>query len=94
MEKTDSSETGLEKHLYEEGMIISKKCLELSCVIGQGMCHFLHLNPNNKVTSLIAYTGESGLVYRGYINHGSTKELIAVKTCKGKKSLSLIESME
>ena len=81
MEKTDDSETGLEKHLYEEGMIISKKCLELSCIVGQGMCH---LHQKIKITSLIAYIGESGLVYRGYINHGSTKELIAVKTCKSK----------
>ena len=44
VEKTDSSETGLEKHLYEEGMIISKKCLELSCVVGQGMLFFVSLS--------------------------------------------------
>ena len=33
--------------------------------------------------SFSVYTGESGLVYRGYINYASGKELVAVKTCKG-----------
>ncbi|CAI8003303.1 Hepatocyte growth factor receptor, partial [Geodia barretti] len=32
-------------------------------------------------------TGESGLVYRGYINYGSMKALVAIKTCKGSSDI-------
>ena len=28
-------------------------------------------------------TGESGLVYRAYLNSGSGRDMVAVKTCKG-----------
>ena len=29
-----------------------------------------------------SFTGESGVVYRGYFNTGNGKELVAIKTCK------------
>ena len=32
---------------------------------------------------LVMITGESGLVYRGYVNRGEMKELVAIKTGKG-----------
>ena len=33
----------------------------------------------------VIYIGESGLVYRGYIEIGGGKDVVAIKTCKGKK---------
>ena len=31
---------------------------------------------------VLFFTGESGVVYRGYFNTGEGKELVAIKTCK------------
>ena len=36
------------------------------------------------VTFFCCTAGESGLVYRGYVMCSSGKELVAIKTCKGK----------
>ena len=30
-----------------------------------------------------SFPGSSGLVYRGYLNSGDNREIVAIKTCKG-----------
>ena len=40
-------------------------------------------NPLYVLAMLVVITGESGLVYRGYVNRGEMKELVAIKTGKG-----------
>ena len=40
-------------------------------------------NPLYVLAMLVVITGESGLVYRGYVKRGEMKELVAIKTGKG-----------
>ena len=35
-------------------------------------------------TNITSFTGESGVVYRGYFNTREGKELVAIKSCKRK----------
>ena len=60
-------------------MIYSKNQLKLSTTIGQG------LYASDLILLLMSQycSGESGLVYKAYINTAIGKELVAVKTGKG-----------
>ena len=37
------------------------------------------------------FTGESGLVYRGYIEREGYKDMVAIKTCKGMKHYFILK---
>ena len=62
-------------------MLFEKNNLTLSKIIGQGKQYHSSVINLNYSGSIIA--GESGLVYRGYIDRGAGRELVAVKTGKG-----------
>ena len=77
----------LKSELHCKKMIISKNDIKVSKVVGQGS----FLTPNNSL-EVFSYnnadfcvTGESGLVYCGYLDIGGGRDMVAVKTCKGKK---------
>ena len=70
----------LKDDLGKKNMLFPKSCIELTRVIGQGMYWG---NPLYVLAMLVVITGESGLVYRGYVNRGEMKELVAIKTGKG-----------
>ena len=65
----------------------SKNDIQVSKVVGQGS----FLTPNNSVevfsynNAHLCVAGESGLVYCGYLDIGGGRDMVAVKTCKGKK---------
>ena len=70
----------LRQELSEKRMLFSKNELELSSTVGQGLlatylscCNLYH----------VISKGESGQVYKGYLNTALGKELVAVKTGKG-----------
>ena len=62
-------------------MIYSKDQLELSSTVGQGEFHVIFFKCEPHVSCI--FSGESGLVYKGYINTSIGKELVAIKTGKG-----------
>ena len=35
----------------------------------------------------LCYKGEAGVVYRGYLDSGGGRNMVAIKTCKGTKYL-------
>ena len=78
----------LQSELHCKKMIISKNDIQVSKVVGQG--RFLTPNNSLKVFSYnnnahLCVAGESGLVYCGYLDIGGGRDMVAVKTCKGKK---------
>ena len=62
-------------------MIYSKDQLELRSTIGQGVFHVIFFKCKQQLSCIIS--GESGLVYKGYIKTSIGKELVAIKTGKG-----------
>ena len=70
----------LKEDLGKKNMLFPKSCIELSRVIGQGMYWG---KPLYSLAMLVMITGESGLVYRGYVKRGQMNELVAIKTGKG-----------
>ena len=70
----------LKQNLSSKNMLFQARHLELNKIVGQGDIILKH-KLNYKV--LLSVAGESGIVYRGYINRGIGKELVAVKTGKG-----------
>ena len=63
--------------------LYSTEHIELLSTIGQGVLYYtlillLH-------SSMIMYTGESGLVYKACVNIGEQTDVVAIKTGKGKK---------
>ena len=36
-------------------------------------------------TYIVCFTGESGVVYSGYLDSGGGRDMVAIKTCKGMK---------
>ena len=62
----------------------SRGCL-LSCILEQ----FEYLNTAHFNISNLIHVGESGVVYKGYIDTSLGSELVAVKTGKGKEQYSL-----
>ena len=70
----------LKEDLGKKNMLFPKSCIELTRVIGQGIYWG---NPLSSLAMLVVITGESGLVYRGYVKRGEMKELVAIKTGKG-----------
>ena len=74
----------LNQELSRKKALISKKDLQLSKVVGQGIYITIKYNQHELLTSDI-YTGESGLVYCGYLDSGGGRDMVAIKTCKGKK---------
>ena len=67
--------------LKKKNMLFPKSDLELGRVIGQGGEGWGKSNILFSGHSII--TGESGLVYRGYVKRGAFTELVAIKTGKG-----------
>ena len=63
-------------------MVFSKRDLELTSTVGQGVVYISRLFWQSTIT-VIVVSGESGLVYKGYLNTALGKELVAVKTGKG-----------
>ena len=54
------------------------------------MCACKEGEPGYKAISYVcvygttqSFPGSSGLVYRGYLNSGDNREIVAIKTCKG-----------
>ena len=73
----------LQEELRKKNMLFPKSYLQLNRVIGQGgECQEKLSDTINSFASTLS-TGESGLVYRGYINDGVTTTLVAIKTGKG-----------
>ena len=70
----------LKDDLGKKNMLFPKSCIELTRVIGQGIYWG---NPLSSLAMLVVITGESGLVYRGYVKRGEMDELVAIKTGKG-----------
>ena len=62
-------------------MPFPKSCIELARVIGQGIIYWG--KPLYSLAMLVMITGESGLVYRGYVKRGQMNESVAIKTAKG-----------
>ena len=65
----------------------SKNDIHASKVVEQGS---FSMSNNSRVVFLynnahLRVTGESGLVYCGYLDIGGGRDMVAVKTCKGKK---------
>ena len=73
-------------------MIFSKRDLELSRTVGQGVVYISRLFWQSTIT-VIVVSGESGLVYKGYLNTALGKELVAVKTGKGYYALLHVNNM-
>ena len=69
----------LQEQLESKKMIYSKNQLQLSSTIGQG----IYIPDIFHFAIIILIAGESGLVYKAYINTAVGKELVAVKTGKG-----------
>ena len=69
----------LNRQLSLKGMIYSKKCIQLTKVVGQGR---LHSTPPKFILTF-CYAGESGLVYCGYLDRGGVSDMVAIKTCRG-----------
>ena len=70
----------LKDDLGKKNMLFPNSCIELSRVIGQGI---YWENPLYEIAMLVVITGQSGLVYRGYVKRGQMNELVAIKTGKG-----------
>ena len=68
-------------------MVFSKRDLELTSTVGQGVVYISRLFWQSTIT-VIVVSGESGLVYKGYLNTALGKELVAVKTGKGYYALA------
>ena len=76
----------LRKQLTNKKMIYSKNQLQLSTTVGQGsFCVYALF----RYYMRYKFSGESGLVYKAYINTAIGKELVAVKTGKGKVFIHL-----
>ena len=77
----------LKSELHCKKMIFSKNDIHISKVVGQGS--FSTSNNSHVVFSYnnahFCVAGESGLVYCGYLDIEGGKDIVAVKTCKGKK---------
>ena len=77
----------LKSELHCKNMIFSKNDIHISKVVGQGS--FSTSNNSRVVFSYnnahLHVAGESGLVYCGYLDIGGGRDVVAVKTCKGKK---------
>ena len=77
----------LKSELHCKKMIFAKNDIQVSKVVGQGSFSA----PNNSLevfscnNAHLRVAGESGLVYCGYLDIGGGRDLVAVKTCKGKK---------
>ena len=77
----------LKSELHCKKMIFAKNDIQVSKVVGQGSFSA----PNNSLevfscnNAHLRVAGESGLVYSGYLDIGGGRDLVAVKTCKGKK---------
>ena len=79
----------LNSELSQKKMIFSKNHIHLSKVVGQGLYVriYIYIHPTNIYH---CYVGESGLVYRGYLDSGGARDMVAIKTCKGKRNVSSI----
>ena len=77
----------LKSELYCKNMIFSKNDIQVSKVVGQGSFsapnNYLEVFSYNNAHLCVA--GESGLVYCGYLEIGGGRDMVAVKSCKGKK---------
>ena len=69
----------LKVELSSKNMLFQSSQLELTKVVDQGKGG----NPTGCCIILISNTGESWLVYRGYVVKISNKVLVAIKTGKG-----------
>ena len=68
----------LQEQLESKKMIYSKNQLQLSSTVGQGILYTIPI-----MSFTLSISGESGLVYKAYMNTAVGKELVAVKTGKG-----------
>ena len=64
-------------------MIYTKEGLQLSTTVGQGDNFIGILHYGHIIIFCAILAGESGLVYKAYLNTALGKELVAVKTVKG-----------
>ena len=86
----ESQKSSLLQHLQEQltnkNMIFTKNQIQLSNTVGQGIS-YTHFK--SQLVCMIIISGESGLVYKAYINTAIGRELVAVKTGKGKMYIVL-----
>ena len=75
----------LKLELSHKNMIFPKKCIHLSKVVGQGMFWKIICYEVLYTDNCLCFTGESGVVYCGYLESGGGRDMVAVKTCKGMK---------
>lgn len=68
-------------------MIFSKDELELTSIVGQGASTVLSSSSLIQIIIL----GESGLVYKGYLDTAIGKELVAIKTAKGRRTIIITQ---
>ena len=76
--------------LSQKKMIVSKNCIHLSKVVGQGLCMHSYTQPTKLIFTSVVYIGESGLVYCGYLDRGGARNMVAIKTCKGKENITFV----
>ena len=68
-------------------MIFSKDELQLTSIVGQGASTVLSSSSLIQIIIL----GESGLVYKGYLDTAIGKELVAIKTAKGRRTIIITQ---
>ena len=74
----------LQWDLSKKNMFFSKDSIEICRIVGQGIRTCMQIWCVYSANGQVHYfTGESGVVYRGYFNTRAGKQLIAIKTCKG-----------
>ena len=89
---TDATRTSflseqLTQKLKDKRMIFSKDELQLTSIVGQGASTVLSSSSLIQIIIL----GESGLVYKGYLDTAIGKELVAIKTAKGGRTIIITQ---
>ena len=73
--------------MLPQEMIVDSSLLDVSTVIGQGLCEKMTQAMYEKFGLLLSFIltspGEFGVVYRGTLRTGSVSQLVAVKSLKG-----------
>ena len=73
----------LNLELSQKKMIFSTNHIQVSKVVGQGSTLLYIYCAYPQCCSPLLCTGESGLVYCGYLDSVSGRDIVAIKTCKG-----------
>ena len=79
----------LKQQLENKRMIYLKDQLELTTTVGQGKFYITDFEHKQDILQN-NISGESGLVYKGYIKTSVGKQLVAIKTGKGRNILGYV----